>query len=298
MPLILLYHRVTSLARDPQLLTVSPGRFDEHLQVLREQFNPVSFSRLVADLRAGTVEDRSVAITFDDGYADNAFAAGPALERAGIPATVFVATGTIGTRREFFWDELDRIVLDGTSPGWNVLDAHCPTPQHQAYRELCARLQKATVCERARLLDDHRSAASVEGEGRITHRTMTHDELRGLAKIPGIEVGAHTVDHPRLASETLAEQASQIMGSRAQLEEWLDVPVRTFSYPFGTHDAYTPDTIRLVREAGFECACANFPRRVGQGTDPFRLPRFVVRDWPADEFRRQLERWATAPVAY
>jgi peptidoglycan/xylan/chitin deacetylase (PgdA/CDA1 family) len=296
--LILLYHRVTSLARDPQLLTVSPAHFDEHLRVLRERYRPVSLSELVADLRAGAVDDRSVAITFDDGYADNALAAGPALARVGIPATVFVATGTIGTQLEFFWDELDRILLDGTSPGWNVLDADCPTPRHRVYRDLCAKLQSATIADRTQSLDSLRSSASLPPEGRLTRRTMTRDELRALAGIPGIEIGAHTIEHPRLASETVEEQASQIIGSRAQLEEWLGVPVRTFSYPFGTHDAYTPDTVRLVRQAGFDCACANFPRRVGLGTDPFRLPRFVVRDWPADEFRRQLERWATAPVAY
>jgi peptidoglycan/xylan/chitin deacetylase (PgdA/CDA1 family) len=296
--LVLLYHRITSLARDPQLLAVSPGHFDEHLRVIRESFNAVPLSRLAADLRAGTIDDRSVAITIDDGYADNALAAAPALQPAGIPATVFVATGTIGTRREFFWDELDRILLAGTPPGWNVLDAQCPTGSHREYRDACAQLQNATVVDRARSLDALRLKAGLSAEGRPTHRTMTRDELRDLAAVPGIEIGAHTIDHPRLASETLAEQASQIIGSRAQLEEWLGTPVRTFSYPFGTPDAYTPDTVRLVREAGFDCACANFPRRIGQGTDPFRLPRFVVRNWPADEFRRQLEQWVTAPIAY
>lgn len=298
MALILLYHRITTLARDPQLLTVSPGHFDEHLRVVRESFNPVSLSRLAADLRAGTVDDRAVAITFDDGYVDNLDEAAPALQRAGMPATVFVATGTIGTRREFFWDELDRILLEGTRSDWNILAAQCPTPRHRAYRDLCATLQSATVADRARSLDGLRSSSSISPDARLTHRTMTQVELRQLAGVDGIEIGAHTVDHPRLASETPAEQASQIEGSRAQLEEWLGGAVRAFSYPFGTHDAYTPDTVRLVREAGFDCACSNFPRRVGAGTDPFRLPRFVVRDWPADEFKRQLERWATAPIAY
>lgn len=298
MALILLYHRVTCLPRDPQLLAVSPARFDEHLRVLRESFNPISLSRLAADLRAGTIDERAVAITFDDGYADNALAAGPALQRAQVPATVFVATGTIGTRREFFWDELDRILLNGAFPEWNILEAQCPAPRHQVYCDRCAALQIATIADRERSLDGLRSSTSLSPEGRITHRAMTRDELRRLAGIGGIEIGAHTVDHPRLASETPVKQALQIARSRTQLEEWIGGPVCAFSYPFGTHDAYTPDTVRLVREAGFDCACANFPRRVGPGTDPFRLPRFVVRDWPGDAFRRQLERWATAPIAY
>ena len=56
-------------------------------------------------------------ITFDDGYADVLHHAKPLLERHSVPATVFVATGAIGQRREFWWDELGGLFLQpGTLP--------------------------------------------------------------------------------------------------------------------------------------------------------------------------------------
>jgi hypothetical protein len=53
-------------------------------------------------------------VTFDDGYADNLLNGKPILTRYGIPATLFLATGTIGSSSEYWWDELARLILLGT----------------------------------------------------------------------------------------------------------------------------------------------------------------------------------------
>src|SRR5215203_1242979 len=104
--LVLLYHRVTRLETDPQWLSVPPERFDEQVEMLVRNWHVLSLPRLLGTLHEGTLPKRSVVITFDDGYADNLFEAKPILERHGLPATVFVASGFVGRREEFFWDEL------------------------------------------------------------------------------------------------------------------------------------------------------------------------------------------------
>jgi hypothetical protein len=57
-----------------------------------------------------------------------------------------------------------------------------------------------------------------------------------------------------------------------------------------------PRLLAAVKEAGFEFACSNFNGVVDSGTDLFQLPRVLVRDWGADEFRGRLERWMSGAL--
>ena len=108
--MILAYHRVASPPSDPQLLAVPPSRFEEQLAALRAHFDPASLSGLAEALESGR-RPAGVVLTFDDGYGDNLHEALPLLERYDWPATVFVTTGYVGGAREFWWDELERILL-------------------------------------------------------------------------------------------------------------------------------------------------------------------------------------------
>lgn len=96
---VLLYHRVTDEVRDD--LTVGIEQFDRQMALLRRHFQVLALSDV---LDAGTVPAARhplVCVTFDDGYLDNYRNAVPILLRNRIPATFFVATGFIGTDRQF-----------------------------------------------------------------------------------------------------------------------------------------------------------------------------------------------------
>src|SRR6266404_5015149 len=115
--LILAYHRVAALPFDPQLLSVTPDHFAEHLEVLHRYYRPTRLRQLAQTPESGVSSSRAVVITFDDGYADNLYNATPLLERYDVPATVFVTTGYVDATREFWWDELERLLLQpGTLP--------------------------------------------------------------------------------------------------------------------------------------------------------------------------------------
>jgi len=109
---ILLYHRVANLSSDPQLLSVNPELFRSHIEHLAEKYHPVSLLTLIDLINSGKkIPKGLVCITFDDGYADNLWNAKPILERYKVSATFFVTTGYIGLKREFWWDDLERIIL-------------------------------------------------------------------------------------------------------------------------------------------------------------------------------------------
>ncbi len=102
-PLVLMYHSVSSYTEDPYLVTVTPARFEHQLRWLsRRGLRGTSMRELLAARRRGTAAGL-VGLTFDDGYADFADQVVPALQRHGFTATVFVVAGRLGGHNA--WDE-------------------------------------------------------------------------------------------------------------------------------------------------------------------------------------------------
>ena len=94
--LVLTYHAIAQ-GRSP--LVVEPALFARHVECLVEAGAvSITVSELAAALREGTLHDRSVAITFDDGFASVAEHAAPALSSRGLRATVFAVSGHVGGR--------------------------------------------------------------------------------------------------------------------------------------------------------------------------------------------------------
>jgi peptidoglycan/xylan/chitin deacetylase (PgdA/CDA1 family) len=301
-------------------MAVTPEHFAEHLEVLRRYARPMRLRELSRALRHGnTLPDRSVIITFDDGYADNLHNGKPLLERYDVPATFFLASGYIGHERGFWWDELNALLLqpgdlperlsltvDGSTYRWELGEAasyaeedsrrhrrwraweEAPTSRHSLYDSLWELLHPMTENERRGVLSDLREWAGAEPAASASQRPLSLEEAVALAQGELVEVGAHTVTHPALKILPLASQREEIFGSKAQLEELLDRPVTGFSYPYGS---LSLETVGIVREAGLACACASRRGLVERFTDPFRLPRRHVEDWDGDEFARQLSEW-------
>src|SRR5262249_51726647 len=100
---ILGYHKV-SPDPHPFFAPVAPEVFEKHMQFLQRCYSVMSLQELVNRATRGDVPERAVAITFDDGYRDNYEYAFPILKKYRLPATIFVATGAIGTG-ELIWHD-------------------------------------------------------------------------------------------------------------------------------------------------------------------------------------------------
>jgi peptidoglycan/xylan/chitin deacetylase (PgdA/CDA1 family) len=318
--LILMYHRVTELPNDPYLLAVRPDHFAEQMQGIRKHCIPMRLKELVEALRERKVPNRAVVVTFDDGYADNLHEAKPVLEHYEVPATVFVTAGQVGKRREFWWDDLDRVLLQpGTLPArlrlamkgtawecelgdartytendyrqhrdWHIERQDDPGPRQRLFRTLYARLSGLSGSERETVLDELLAWAGAERTGRRSHCALTAEELILLQAGGLVDVGAHTMTHPYLAALTGAEQNCEIRQSKECLEAILGRPVTTFAYP---HGSTTPESVAALNDAGFVGACCSHSDAVWRDADPFCLPRVVVRDWSWKPFKRWLRWW-------
>ena len=268
---VLLYHRIASVAPDPWSLCVTPQHFEEHLQVLR-QYCRVRLDQITHG--AWSWKTPTVAISFDDGYADNLHNAGPLLQRYETPATFFITTGGIDSRNEFWWDELERIVFRSG----NSLSK---------YTELYEELQPLQHDARNQLL------GAMNGDGndrecRPTHRSLTSVELRKLATCELFEIGAHTVTHPLLAAQSAEAQRWELAESKRWIEEFLDRPVTSMSYPYGGTNHYNQATVDSAERVGYLRAFTTAPLAVGTRSRRWEWGRFVVSDMDGDRFQRFL----------
>ncbi len=293
---ILIYHRVTTLSSDTQQLAVSPENFRAQMQFLKSHYSVVRFEDDWSGIR-----EPVVVVTFDDGYSDNVLEALPILEEVGVPATFFVSTDAIGTCKEFWWDELERVILFGKDyPPYFILNDNTfgriwPTltvPERKSmYDTIHTLIKKINASQRAEWFRQLRDWAKLDRQGRAEYRSMTVDELKTLAGSSWVTIGAHTVTHTPLSTLPVMEQRDEIRESRRQLGLFLGMEIKVFSYPFGTIKDYDKHSVRICREVGFVKAASNFPGQAHRWTDPFQLPRQLVRNWDVDTFASKMERF-------
>jgi peptidoglycan/xylan/chitin deacetylase (PgdA/CDA1 family) len=141
---ILFYHRVSD---EPDELAVKPKAFREQMDHLAsESYRVVDVVEAAALLARGETPQRTVGLSFDDGYLDVAEQALPILAERGFRATVFVATAVTSGwavfdwyRRQpplLEWDEIAELDREGTL----TFEAHSMThPNLVALRESAAR---------------------------------------------------------------------------------------------------------------------------------------------------------------
>lgn len=275
---ILIFHRVR-----PQVDPLFPGepdaaQFAALLRHLGTRFRVLPLDEGIERLYEGTLPSRALAITFDDGYADNCTVAAPLLQAAGMPATVFVAAGHLDGGA--MWN--DRVIeavraveaarFDLAPLGLAVLDTGSIEAKRGSIERLLGELKYRPQHEREQLARSIQHAAHAPDPAALM---MTSAQVEALAR-QGIAVGAHTLTHPILARLADDEAREEIAGSKSRLEAITGRPVRLFAYPNGRpHEDYGPTHVRMVREAGFAAAVSTAWGAATASCDRFQLPRFT-----------------------
>ena len=306
--LILGYHRISAVESDFYEVCVSPENFAGHMNALRKYAHPIGLSKLVQSLKQNVLPPKSVAVTFDDGYADTLYIAKPILEKYDIPATAFICTGYMG--REFWWDELERLVLcsqsdpralhlqaGGIQFKWNAPQMHSEMDHLKARGQFCRGLYhfllSLDVEDQNDAMDLIRSWSEGSFPGISTPRAMSQEELLRLVDGGLIELGAHTRHHVMLPQLALERQREEIQSSKRDLEVLLSEKIAGFSYPNGRA---TVDAKRFVREMGFSYACTSLHDVIRPGSDVYELTRFWQQDVDEERFVERLSRWMSMRV--
>ncbi len=278
---ILAYHRVVKQPDPlfPELL--SAAEFEERMRWVAEWFNVLPLMQGVSRLFNGTLPARALAITFDDGYADNEELAAPILKRLGLTATFFVATGFL----DGGWMFNDRVIeairgcresqLDLTSIGLKVYPMGSMSARQHAIASVLSGIK---YLEPARRQDAAEAIAAAAGASMLPRLMMRQDQVRSL-RAQGMHVGAHTVSHPILTSLPPRLAMQEMLHSKNELERILNAPVELFAYPNGTPGRdYTAEHARMARECGFSAAVSGACGAATSQSDRHQLPRFTPWD--------------------
>lgn len=293
--LILIYHRVHPRPGPFMIDPVPPDRFEAQMRHLARAYRPLPLAELLERSRAGTVPPGAVAVTFDDGYADNAEYALPILARHGIPATVFLVTGCIGTGRIPWHDEVllafastrqSAIRIPGGAADAPSLPLAGEAERHRAAFAALAALKPMPEGERLAGIRAIRDELGPGDPAAAASLMLDWERVRSM-RGSGIAFGSHTETHPILSRVAPDRAREEVVRSKQTIEKELGEEAAFFAYPNGRPEDFDEGTVRALRDAGYRGALTTTFGANEAGEDPLRWRRAAA--WSADPRRFALQ---------
>ena len=264
----------------------------------RRAYRPVPLAELVEAMhRGGPLPSRALAVTFDDGYADNCTLALPVLRALGVPATVYVATGAVEDG-EPFWVAAARVLVLAAReavrvPGLAPLPVPAAGDRSAVVKTLVRELVPLDGAVRRERLEAAAADAGVDVRAALRGSMLTWAQVRTLADA-GWTIGAHTVTHGNVALMPARESEREIAESRDALVAATGRAVVDFCYPNtgGRHRYFSAEVAATLRRLGFRSGAISGSAAIGPHDDPYCIPRLGVspRLAPVIELAAAVER--------
>jgi len=197
---ILAYHQVSEI---DEVYSVTATQFEEQMNYLNKNgYTAIDLEQLFNFYAGrGSLPDKPVVITFDDGYEDNFLTALPIMEKYQMRSSVFIVGSLVGTPDYLSWQQIE-----------DMKNRHT-------------------------------------------------------------EIGSHTMTHNSLSDMSDVQQRSEVVDSKAMLEQHLGTEIKFFAYPYGQ---FTPMTQQILEEAGYLGACSGLGGLNDKGVDRYALKRVNI----------------------
>lgn len=234
-PLVLMYHRILKHDLVPGTY---PETFAKQMDYVKKNFNVLNMSQLMASLQNGNVPDRALVLTFDDGHYDFYANAWPIIKSHGLTATLFVTTQFID-EKTWLWPDLLKYILMKAEPGqFKIddlglfdLDADCLLKTWNRLADLCLTMSAEDRQQFIENLADKLNIV-IPQSPQLPFAPTTWSQLADMVA-EGLDIGSHSLSHPILSRVAPDRLTSELKGSKARIEEMLNIEVTGICYPNG-----------------------------------------------------------------
>lgn len=285
---VFVFHKVPdkTSAVDPHDLDLPA--FKEMLAFIEARFKVLPLAEAIRILKAGRLQGGCACITFDDGYADWATGILPELTRRGLHATFYISTCQLNGIP--LWHErvahalAQPTLVSFDLPGLPPLVLRTLRDRQDARISLEKFLKYQTVAVRDGMIERLEAAAGSEP---AAVRRLGVEALRQIHNA-GLDIGAHTVNHPILAVADPVTASREISEARETLAHCIGGQVTAFAYPNGKPGVdFSEAHIRMVRRAGYTSAVTTQIGAADMQTSPYQIPRFTP--WGPGRMRTSLQ---------
>lgn len=259
--LILMFHRIAGAQEKiiDQSGVVSGKFFDRLLGYIKATGPEIIFLR---DAPRYIAENKPfVSLTFDDGYRDNIEIALPVLRKHNVPATIFIPSGIFDRSLNAWWLQIEDIAKGKPNP-------------RAAYEGMIAE-----IWQNPQALESFISLSSHDQKELNERFFLSSEEVKKISRDPLLDIGGHTLSHPRLKTLPEEEAFREIKQNKTDLENLLNRPVEAFAYPYGDPQTCGPREFELVEKAGYKVAVTTRDGNVlpAHKNNLMALPRYSVR---------------------
>ena len=274
---VLCYHNVRGTSWSPSTGDTGVRGLERQLRTLRRLANVVPLDEALTRLSGGRpLPPAAVALTFDDGYADNLTVAAPLLERLSLPATFFLVPGLLSRTVSAWWETMgwaftattrSELVWEGRRHPLRTV-----AERAQAQTVVAAALKRRSFAAREDAVAELVDLLAPSGRGPGHELFLDWEGARSLVA-RGHAVGSHSSRHAILSQESEDEQTDDLVGARRLLEQELGVPTPLLAYPNGTPADYDAATLRAVARAGHSYAVTTVDGLNRPTTPPYEIRR-------------------------
>jgi peptidoglycan/xylan/chitin deacetylase (PgdA/CDA1 family) len=271
-PVCLLYHGVP-----PRQAGALDGTvLERHITFLKKYFDIVRTPDRSSETKSAKPR---VAITFDDGYRNNAEVVAPILRRHRVPATFFVCTRHSRKGKFLWFSHLFALNRHFRGNGFQFhgefIDMSA-TERASSLRRLREYLLSLRPHPQAMYQEIENHLPAIEDfvddhDVRAHYAGLTEEQIADLAKDELFSVQPHTEDHPFLTSCTPSEAQRQLGANKTWVEQLTQRGCDVVAYPSGNYDK---SIVNLCMDLGFKYGFAVMPNRLKSPS--FEVPRIGV----------------------